>query len=58
MDANKRIEALETQVTALQEWLSIVLLVLAKSEPASQTAPPQEAEPQVITDLAQINFPI
>jgi hypothetical protein len=28
MDVNKRIEALETQVTALQDWLSIVLMML------------------------------
>jgi hypothetical protein len=57
MDANKRIEALESQVSALQDWLSIVLMMLSKPEPAPQSAPAPE-EPQVITDFKQINFPI
>jgi hypothetical protein len=58
MDANKRIKALETQVTALQDWLSIVLMMLSKPEPAPQPEPAQPVEPRVITDLTQINFPI
>jgi hypothetical protein len=59
MDANKRIEALEAQVTALQDQMSIVLLMLAQPapEPAPQSVPVQEAEPQAI-NFKDINFPI
>jgi hypothetical protein len=54
MDANKRIEALESQVSALQEQMQIVLMMLAQPAPE----PVQEAEPPIIHDYKEINFPI
>jgi hypothetical protein len=58
MDINDEVAVLRQHVEALQDQMRIVLTML--SQPALEPAPQPEPvrEPEIITDLTQINFPI
>jgi hypothetical protein len=57
MDIKDQVAGLRKQVEALSEMLGIVLMMLTHHAPE---LPPQpvEAEPQIIHDYKDINFPI